>query len=70
MSRELAFGGVFFPALILIFIGCALLLWLLDALLGRLGWYRFVWHPPLFRLALFACLFAAGGLLLLVGTSS
>ena len=37
---------------------------LVDALIGRYGLPRYVWHPPLFRLALFACLFAAGGLLL------
>jgi protein AaeX len=29
-----------------------------------LGWYRFVWHPALFRAALFTTLFCVAGLLL------
>jgi hypothetical protein len=40
-------------------------MWLIDSLLGRYGLYRFVWHPPLFRLAVFAGLFGLAGLLVL-----
>lgn len=65
MPSEIAVSGVLVPALLPIFVGCALLMWLIDTLIGRFGLYRYVWHPPLFRLALFACLFAAAGLLLL-----
>ena len=43
---------------------CLLALWLVDTVVGRFGLYRFVWHPPLFRLALFVCMFGTAGLLL------
>ncbi|MGC1547920.1 MAG: DUF1656 domain-containing protein [Rhodanobacter sp.] len=65
MPREIAFSGVLIPGLLLVFAGCLLLMGLVDAVIGRYGLYRYVWHPSLFRLALFACLFGAAGLLLL-----
>ena len=65
MPREIAIQGVLVPGLLPIFLGCLLLMALLDLLVGRYGLYRYVWHPPLFRLALFACLFGLAGLLLL-----
>lgn len=65
MSREMAFAGVLFPGLLLVFLGCLALLWLLDWFAGRHGWYRHVWHPALFRLALFASIFGGLGLLLM-----
>jgi len=37
----------------------------IDRIASPLGLYRLVWHPPLVRLALFACLFS--GLVLLTG---
>lgn len=64
MPREIALYGVLMPGLLPVFIGCLLLMVLLDLLLGRLGFYRYVWHPSLFRLALFVCLFGSAGLLL------
>ncbi|HKR78045.1 MAG TPA: DUF1656 domain-containing protein [Rhodanobacter sp.] len=65
MPREIAIQGVLVPGLLPIFLGCLLLMVLVDLLIGRYGLYRYVWHPPLFRLALFACLFGVAGLLLL-----
>lgn len=65
MPREIAIQGVLVPGLLPIFLGCLLLMVLVDLLIGRYGLYRYVWHPPLFRLALFACLFGLAGLLLL-----
>ncbi|MEW9622855.1 DUF1656 domain-containing protein [Rhodanobacter geophilus] len=65
MPREIAICGVLVPGLLPIFLGCLLLMVLVDVLIGRYGLYRYVWHPPLFRLALFACLFGLTGLLLL-----
>lgn len=65
MPHEISFRGVLVPGLLAVFIGCLLLMVLLDLLVGRLGLYRHVWHPSLFRLALFVCLFGAAGLLLL-----
>lgn len=65
MPNEISVGGVLVPGLLPIFLVCLLLMLLVDAVIGRYGLHRYVWHPPLFRLALFACLFAAGSLLLL-----
>lgn len=65
MPHEVSFHGVLIPGLLAVFIGCLLLMVLLDLLVGRLGLYRHVWHPSLFRLALFVCLFGTAGLLLL-----
>ena len=65
MPREVAFHGVLLPGLLVVFVGCLLLMVLLDLLVGRLGLYHHVWHPSLFRFALFVCLFGAAGLLLL-----
>lgn len=64
MPREIALDGVLIPGLLPVFIGCLVLTGLLDLLLGRSGWYRLVWHPSLFRFALFLCVFGVAGLLL------
>ncbi|WP_329741788.1 DUF1656 domain-containing protein [Dyella sp. A6] len=65
MPREIALSDVLMPGLLPVFIGSLLLMWLIDSLIGRYGLYRFVWHPPLFRLAVFAGLFSLAALLLL-----
>lgn len=65
MPREIALGDALVPGVLLLFLGALALLWLLDWLAGRYGLYRFVWHPPLFRLAAFVCVFGAFALLLL-----
>ncbi len=65
MPREVSIGGAMMPGLVVIFLGCLLLMWLLDEVIGRLGLYRYVLHPSLVRLALFVCLFGAAGLLLI-----
>lgn len=65
MPHEIAIYGVLVPGLLPVFIGCLLLMVLLDMLVGRLGLYRHVWHPSLFRLALFVCLFGVAGLILI-----
>jgi hypothetical protein len=57
MPRELAIGDALVPGLLVLFVVSLLLLWLLDWLAGRFGLYRLVWHPPLFRLAMFVCVF-------------
>lgn len=64
MPRELAIGDALVPGVLVLFLGALALLWLLDWLAGRYGLYRFVWHPPLFRLAAFVCLFGAFALFL------
>ncbi|WP_346837068.1 DUF1656 domain-containing protein [Microbulbifer sp. SAOS-129_SWC] len=63
MPRELAVMGVLFPFLLPVFLLSLALLWALDRLLGRYGLYRYIWHPPLFRVAVFFASFGALGLL-------
>lgn len=63
MPRELDFQGILLPTLLPILAATALLFWLLDGVLARRGLYAQVWHPSLFRVCLFACLFAVLGLL-------
>lgn len=64
MPREIALFSVLMPSLLPLFLACGALYWMLDRLLTRTGLYRQVWHPALFRAALFVCLFSGIGLLL------
>lgn len=64
MPREIDLFGVYAPTLLLIFVIAAVLQWLIDGLLGRLGLFAHLWHPPLFRLSMFICLFGGGALLI------
>ncbi len=63
MPREIDFAGATVPGLLLIYLACLLLQWSIDTVGGHFGLYRHVWHPALFRVALFFCLFASIGLL-------
>lgn len=58
MTAELDIGGLLVPTLLLSMLAAWLLMLPLRRLLGRLGTYRLVWHPPLFDLALFVMLTA------------
>ena len=58
MLREVAVDGLLMPALVPIFFASALLFVAVDLLAGRLGLYRLVWHPGLFRAAAFVILWA------------
>ncbi len=51
------------PSLLLVFVFSLLLQWAVDWVGGRYGLYRYVWHPPLFRVAVFFCCFGGLGLL-------
>ncbi|MHA6205881.1 DUF1656 domain-containing protein [Dyella soli] len=64
MPREVALADALVPGLLLVFLACLLALWGIDILAGRYGLYRHVWHPSLFRVAVFFVLFGAAGLLL------
>lgn len=64
MHAEVSIGGIYVPGLLLLAIGLGLLFWMLEAVAGRWAPYRLVWHPPLFRAALFVCLFGLLGLIL------
>jgi protein AaeX len=64
MPREIAIFSLLIPSLLLVFLACVLAFIALDLLVSRLGVYRFVWHPALFRASLFTVLFCVAGLLL------
>jgi protein AaeX len=64
MPREIAIGTLLLPSLLPILLGCVLVFVAMDLLISRLGVYRFVWHPALFRASLFTVLFCIAGLLL------
>jgi uncharacterized protein DUF1656 len=64
MPREIALFDALIPTLLFIFIGCLFLQMAIDWIFTRLGLFRYVWHPNLFRIALFFCIFCAAGLLL------
>lgn len=64
MPREIAIAGVLIPGLLVWFILSLALLLVFDWIVGRYGLYRLVWHPPLFRLAFFVCVFGSIALLL------
>lgn len=64
MPREIALGDAFAPSLVVAFVLSLALFWLLDWVFGRLSLFHRVWHPPLFRLALFVCVFCSTALLL------
>ncbi len=63
MPGEISLFGVLVPGLLLVFVLSLLLQWGVDWVIGRFGLYRYVWHPSLFRIALFACIFGGLGLL-------
>jgi hypothetical protein len=59
VTGEFDIYGVYFPAFI-VFAGVAFLLQLaVKRLFDRLGVYRFVWHRPLFDLAIYVILLGA-----------
>ncbi|WP_459614421.1 DUF1656 domain-containing protein [Bordetella sp. 2513F-2] len=56
MIGEFSFYGIYFPWLLVEGL-CALALgWCVRRVLARAGFYRLVWHPPLFDVALFVVL--------------
>ncbi len=65
MPREIALLDALVPSLFYAFLASIVLQTVLDRIMGRCGVYRHVWHPPLFRLGIFICIFGACGLLAL-----
>lgn len=60
---DLVLAGVRLPFLLAVLLAAGAAHLLLDRALARLGVYGWVWHPGLFRVAVFFSLFAAAGLL-------
>lgn len=67
MTGHLDRYGVYVPLLLVAMLATYALNSLLTAGLRRLGFYRWVWHPPLFNLALYLVLL--GGLFNLIPRS-
>ncbi len=65
MPREIAFLDALVPTLFLAFLASLVLQTITDRIMGLCGVYRHVWHPPLFRLSIFVCIFGTCGLLIL-----
>jgi len=65
MLREFALLDALVPTLFLAFLASIVCQALLDRIMGRCGVYRHVWHPPLFRLSIFVCIFCGCGLLVI-----
>ncbi|MCQ4310504.1 DUF1656 domain-containing protein [Pseudomonas stutzeri] len=59
MIGHLNIYGVYVPMLLVLMLGAYLLKSLLAMTLARLGLYRWIWHPPLFNLALYVMVLGA-----------
>ncbi len=56
MPLDITLAGIQMPTLLPIFIAAAVMQILLDRLMADSGIYNHVWHPGLFRTAVFVCL--------------
>ncbi|SAI55060.1 component of multidrug efflux system [Bordetella ansorpii] len=56
MIGEFSFYGIYFPWLLVLGVIAWAANWALRRVLARAGFYRLVWHPALFDLALFVVL--------------
>lgn len=59
MNGHFDIYGVYVPTLLLLLLGAYVVKSLLHSVLVRVGFYRFVWHPPLFNLALYLMVLGA-----------
>ena len=59
MTGQLNIYGVYVPVLLVMMLIAYLLKSLLGIALARMGLYRWVWHPPLFNLALYVMVLGA-----------
>lgn len=58
MPLDITLYGVQMPTLLPIFVAVAILQIAIDGIITDTGIYSHVWHPGLFKMALFVCLFA------------
>jgi hypothetical protein len=56
MSTDVNIYGVYLPALAVVALVCFFLNAILRRLLAYIGFYRLVWHRPLFDTAMYFCL--------------
>ena len=53
MIGETSFFGMYLPWIMLLAAGALPAMWLVRRLLAATGFYRWVWHPSLFDMALY-----------------
>jgi len=53
MVEEMNIYGVLVPTLLVLLVSAYILKVVISRLLSAVGFYRFIWHPPLFNLALY-----------------
>lgn len=56
MIGEFSLYGIYLPWLLVLALLAWAVAWTVRRVLARAGFYRLVWHPPLFDLALFVVL--------------
>ena len=59
MPAQIAVYGVFIPTVLVVALVSLVLFVVVDRVLYRVGFYRWVWHPALCRMAVLAALFCA-----------
>lgn len=59
MPREIPFFDALIPAILLILMASAVLYFLLERLIETVDLAAYVWHPALFRFAVFVILFSS-----------
>jgi len=64
MPLDITLVGIQMPTLLVVFIITAVLQVLVDRVMSDAGVYKYVWHPGLFRTAVFVCLFTLPCLLI------
>lgn len=64
MNLVMTLLGNEIPTLVVIFIIAGVVQIFINRILADLGVYNYVWHPGLFRTALFVCIFAIPSLLI------
>ncbi|HQT80651.1 protein AaeX [Ferrovum sp. JA12] len=64
MKLEIVFMGAELPTLVLIFVITGIIMLYLDKQFVRTRLYQMIWHPALFRTALFAVIFSLLALLI------
>lgn len=58
MPLAFSFAGVYLPGAALLLVALIPVFAVIDRLLLIAGWYRWLWHPSLFRMALMIGLYA------------
>lgn len=65
MRLEISLLDALVPSLLPVFLLSIGIQVALDRVMAWCGVYRYVWHPPLFRLSCFVCIFGVLGMLVL-----